>query len=137
LLAILALLGAAACTAGRGFDGKRFSLPPLTYVVNSSGPVSGNHPHRRDKITVRYSVMLPTGELIDSSAMRGKPDTFELSRLVPAWQVVLPLMRPGDDWTFYVPPQYAYGATSRDGIPAGSSLIFRVELMSSEAAASK
>jgi FKBP-type peptidyl-prolyl cis-trans isomerase len=40
-------------------------------------------------------------------------------------------MRPGDIWTLYVPPEYAYGAEAQgDDLPANSFLTFRVELVS-------
>ena len=104
-------------------------LPPLSYTVNASGPASGEHPKRSDEITVDYTLTLLDGTVVDSSASRGEPTKFTLNRLIPAWQVLVQLMRPGDDWTFYVPPQYAYGAVARDKLPANSFLTFRVKLV--------
>ena len=104
-------------------------LPPLSYTVNASGPASGEHPKRSDEITVDYTLTLLDGTVVDSSASRGEPTKFPLNRLIPAWQVLIQLMRPGDDWTFYVPPQYAYGAVARDKLPANSFLTFRVKLV--------
>jgi peptidylprolyl isomerase/FKBP-type peptidyl-prolyl cis-trans isomerase FklB len=54
-----------------------------------------------------------------------------LNRLVPAWQEALQLMRPGDEWILYVPPELGYGAEGAgDGeIPGGAALIFRIELI--------
>ena len=104
-------------------------LPPLSYTVNASGPASGGHPARSDTITVDYTLTLLDGTVVDSSASRGEPSRFPLNRLIPAWQVLVQLMRPGDDWTFFVPPEYAYGTVARDKLPANSFLTFRVRLI--------
>lgn len=109
-------------------------LPPLSYTVNKAGPVDGAHPRRSDMITVNYTLTLLDGTVIDSSIERGESATFPLNRLIPAWQILVQQMRPGDDWTFYVPPEYGYGATARDKLPANSFLVFKVELISATAA---
>jgi len=108
-------------------------LPPLSYSINASGPVDGTHPKRSDTISVNYTLKLLDGSVIDSSIERGAPASFPLNRLIPAWQILVQLMRPGDDWTFYVPPEYGYGAVARDKLPADSFLIFTVQLISTGA----
>jgi len=105
-------------------------LPPLSYTVVTSGPADGAHPKRSDTIVVNYTLTLLDGKVVDSSRARGEPTSFPLNRLIPAWQVLIQLMRPGDRWTFYVPPEYAYGSIARDELPANSFLIFDVELVS-------
>lgn len=106
-------------------------LPPLSYTIDKSGPATGEHPKRSDTITVHYTLTLLDGTVVDSSTARGEPAVFPLNRLIPAWQILLQLMRPGDAWTFYVPSEYAYGAVARsDKLPANSFLIFKVELLS-------
>lgn len=105
-------------------------LPPLSYTVDKSGPADGAHPKRRDTVVVNYTLTLLDGTVVDSSTARGEPTTFPLGQLIPAWQVLVQRMRPGDAWTFYVPPEYAYGSTPREGLPANSFLVFKVELVS-------
>lgn len=105
-------------------------LPALSYTVHASGPATGAHPSRRDIVTVDYTLTLLNGTVVDSSVARGEPATFPLNQLIPAWQVLVQLMRPGDDWTFYVPPEYGYGSVARDKLPANSFLVFRVKLIS-------
>ena len=120
---------AAASPAAKMPVGK-VTLPVLSYTVDKSGPATGAHPKRSDTITVNYRLTLLDGTEVDGSAKRGKPDVFPLNRLIPAWQILLQKMRPGDTWTFYVPPDYAYGSTAREGLPANSFLTFTVELIS-------
>lgn len=112
----------------------KVKLPVLSYTVNASGPATGETAKRRDMVTVDYTLTLLDGTVVDSSVQRGEPATFPLNQLIPAWQVLVQLMRPGDDWTFYVPPQYAYGSVARDELPANSFLVFRVKLIATKAA---
>ena len=108
-------------------------LPVLSYSINASGPATGTPAQRRDTVTVDYTLTLLDGTVVDSSVARGEPATFPLNQLIPAWQVLVQLMRPGDDWTFYVPPEYGYGSVARDKLPANSFLVFRVKLISAHA----
>lgn len=108
----------------------KVTMPILSYTVDKSGPMTGAHPKRSDTITVNYSLTLLDGTEVDGSAKRGKPDVFPLNRLIPAWQILVQKMRAGDAWTFYVPPEYAYGSVEREGLPANSFLTFKVELVS-------
>jgi hypothetical protein len=39
-------------------------------------------------------------------------------------------MKPGAKWRLFVPPELAYGASPKPGIPGESLLIFDVELLS-------
>lgn len=112
----------------------KVKLPVLSYTVNASGPATGEQAKRRDIITVDYTLTLLDGTVVDSSVQRGEPATFPLNQLIPAWQVLVQLMRPGDDWTFYVPAEYGYGSVARDKLPANSFLVFRVKLISAHAA---
>jgi hypothetical protein len=41
---------------------------------------------------------------------RGQPAAMPLKGLVKGWQEALQLMRPGDEWILYVPPELGYGA---------------------------
>ena len=105
-------------------------LPSISYTVLHAGPADGVSPKRSDTVTVNYEVKLTDGTVVDSSFARGEPAEFPLKALIPAWQVVVPMMRPGDEWRIVVPPQFAYASTPKEGIPANSTLIFRIVLLS-------
>jgi FKBP-type peptidyl-prolyl cis-trans isomerase len=104
-------------------------LPSLSYTIEKSGPATGAHPRRNDIVTVNYKVTLLDGKVLDSNEGKG-PMTFQLGQLIPAWQILIQLMRPGDVWMLYVPSEYAYGPMARDELPANAFLTFRVELLS-------
>ena len=68
--------------------------------------------------------------MFDSSYERGVPASFPLQGLIPAWIEALQLMRPGDEWTLYVPAKLGYGDEGAGAdIPPGAVLIFRIELI--------
>jgi FKBP-type peptidyl-prolyl cis-trans isomerase len=121
---------AAKAPAGPKVPVGQIKLPALSYTIEKSGPADGKHPDRGDIITVNYKLTLLDGKVVDTTEGK-EPATFPLGRLIPAWQVLIQLMRPGDIWTLYVPPEYAYGAEAQgDDLPANSFLTFRVELVS-------
>ena len=103
----------------------------LQYKIIHSGPATGSKPHANDEVKVNYEGKLINGKVFDSSYERGQPAAMPLNHLIKAWQEALLLMRPGDVWTLYVPPELGYGAEGAgDGdIPGGAALIFKIELI--------
>ena len=68
--------------------------------------------------------------MFDSSYERGQPAAMPLKGLVKGWQEALQMMRPGDEWILYIPPELGYGAQGAGGqIPGGAALIFKIELI--------
>ena len=102
----------------------------LQYKVVASGPADGPHPAKGDEVKVDYTGSLLSGSVFDSTTATGQPAVMQLGHLIPAWQEVLPRMRPGDDWLVYAPPSLGYG---RDGhppvIPPNSVLVFDIKLL--------
>ncbi|MEP6546026.1 MAG: FKBP-type peptidyl-prolyl cis-trans isomerase [Gammaproteobacteria bacterium] len=86
-----------------------------------------------DEVTVQYRGKLLDGTEFDSSYARGQPATFRVNGVIRGWQEALVLMKPGAKWQLFVPPELAYGASPKPGIPGGSLLIFDVELASVKA----
>ena len=101
----------------------------LQYKIVRSGPADGVKPNPSDEVKVHYEGKLVDGTVFDSSYARGHPESFPLRGLVPAWQEALVMMRPGDEWTLYVPPELGYGAEDKGQIPGNSVMIFRIELI--------
>jgi peptidylprolyl isomerase/FKBP-type peptidyl-prolyl cis-trans isomerase FklB len=108
-------------------------VPGLQYKVLKSGPANGPHPTRADTVAVRYEGQFVNGKVFDSS--KDEPDgvvKFPLGKLISGWVIGVQLMRPGDVWMLYVPPQLAYGASGKGPIPPGSTLVFKIELVGVE-----
>lgn len=101
----------------------------VQYKIVKSGPTTGLKPGPQDEVKVHYEGKLEDGTIFDSSYERGAPAAMPLDRLIPAWQEALQLMRPGDEWTLYVPSNLGYGEEGAGQIPPGAPLIFRIELI--------
>src|SRR5712664_2755831 len=86
-----------------------------------------------DAVTVQYRGKLLDGSEFDSTYARGAPASFAVNGVIPGWQEALVMMKPGAKWQLFVPPELAYGASPKPGIPGGSLLIFDVELLSVKA----
>jgi FKBP-type peptidyl-prolyl cis-trans isomerase len=82
-----------------------------------------------DAVTVQYRGKLLDGSEFDSTYAHGAPASFTVNGVIPGWQEALVLMKPGAKWQLFVPPELAYGANPKPGIPGGSLLIFDVELL--------
>jgi FKBP-type peptidyl-prolyl cis-trans isomerase len=109
--------------------GVKTTASGLQFKVVRTGPASGLRPQKGDLIKVHYEGKLLDGEVFDSSYDRGAPAAMPLEHLIPGWMEALPLMRPGDEWILYVPPNLGYGAEGQGRIPPNSALIFRIELI--------
>ncbi len=101
----------------------------VLYKVVTSGPADGLKPKPEDDIKVHYEGKLISGEIFDSSFERGAPAVMQLRGLIPAWIEALQQMRPGDEWTLYIPPEQGYGENGAGPIPPNSVLIFRIQLV--------
>jgi peptidylprolyl isomerase/FKBP-type peptidyl-prolyl cis-trans isomerase FklB len=101
----------------------------LQYKIITSGPSGGEKPRAQDEVKVNYEGSLLSGEVFDSSFKRGEPATFPLDEVIPGWTEVMQLMRPGDEWLVWIPPQLGYGEEPKGPIPANSVLKFRVQLL--------
>jgi FKBP-type peptidyl-prolyl cis-trans isomerase len=102
----------------------------LEYFAVVSGPKSGAHPTAADTVTLDYELKLPNGDVLDSSYARGEPLTGQAGDFVPGFTEALKLMRPGDEWIVWIPPQLGYGAEGKGPIPGNSVLRFRLALHS-------
>jgi FKBP-type peptidyl-prolyl cis-trans isomerase len=111
------------------------ALPGLAWKVLKTGPADGAHPARSDTVTVHYIGKLMDGTQFDASGGDGSGEaSFKVSGVIAGFGAALKLMRPGDQWRVYIPAYLAYGDQAKPTIPAGSPLVFDVELVSIAAA---
>lgn len=100
----------------------------LQYYVVRSGPATGRQPELGDTVVFDYEGKLVTGETFDSSYARGEPISGGVGDFVPGFTEALTLMRPGDEWVVWIPPELGYGEAATGTIPPNSVLRFRMEL---------
>jgi FKBP-type peptidyl-prolyl cis-trans isomerase FklB len=110
--------------------GVKTTADGLQYKVLVPGDAKAPAVAPNDEVTVNYRGKLLDGSEFDSSYARGQPATFKVNGVIKGWQEALVLMKPGSKWQLFVPPELAYDANPRPGIPAGSLLNFEVELLS-------
>lgn len=99
----------------------------LKYLRLKEG--NGKHPTATDRVKVHYTGKLIDGTVFDSSVERGAPLTFPLNQVIPGWTEGLQLMDEGSKYVLYIPYNLGYGTRDMGNIPAGSTLIFEVELL--------
>lgn len=102
----------------------------LQYQVLESGDEGAESPTLEDTVEVHYKGMLRDGTVFDSSIERDKPAVFGLKHIIPGWQEALPMMKVGDKWKLFLPPELGYGEQGAGGdIGPNEVLIFEVELL--------
>lgn len=100
----------------------------LQYEIIKEG--TGVQPGAMDRVKTHYHGTLIDGTVFDSSKERGTPATFGVNQVIQGWQEGIPLMKEGAIYRLYIPQELAYGMQAPSPkIPAGSTLIFDVELI--------
>jgi FKBP-type peptidyl-prolyl cis-trans isomerase len=84
------------------------------------------HPGPADLVTVHYTGWTTDGKLFDSSVLRGRPSSFQLSRVIPGWTEGVQLMVVGERRRFWIPEELTYKGA--EGKPKGT-LVFDIELL--------
>jgi FKBP-type peptidyl-prolyl cis-trans isomerase FklB len=83
-----------------------------------------------DMVKVTYRGTLIDGSVFSTSEKLGGSVTFTLNYVVPGWVEALEMMKEGDKWRLFIPPNLGYGDKSPiPEIPANSTLIIDVELV--------
>ena len=109
-----------------------------TFEKIDTQPGTGAEATRGNKVTVHYTGWIydertetKHGKTFDSSVGRGEPFTFQLGagQVIRGWDEGVAGMKAGGKRTLMIPPDMGYGNRSVGPIPAGSSLVFDVELL--------
>lgn len=100
----------------------------LQYKILKMG--DGPKPKAEDEVEVNYEGKFINGKVFDSSYERNAPVSFPLNGVIKGWTEGLQLMNTGSVFEFYIPSDLAYGDRGYSDIGGGSTLIFKVELIS-------
>jgi FKBP-type peptidyl-prolyl cis-trans isomerase len=80
-------------------------------------------------VKVNYIGWLTNGEIFDQSK---QPIEFGLDMVIKGWQEGIPGMKPGGVRRLKIPASLAYGNRMVGKIPANSTLVFQVDLLSAK-----
>ena len=100
----------------------------LYYVVNNLG--TGTQPNSTSDVLVRYTGSFTNGEIFDQSGSEGA--SFNLQNVIAGWTEGITYFQEGGDGILLIPSHLGFGSFDVQGIPAGSVLIFDVNLISSD-----
>ncbi|HYV30345.1 MAG TPA: FKBP-type peptidyl-prolyl cis-trans isomerase [Candidatus Binatia bacterium] len=100
----------------------------LQYRVETKG--TGKIPGSNDTVVCHYRGTLLNGDEFDSSYKRSEPMSFPVTGVIKGWTEALLMMPVGSKWKLYIPSDLAYGERGRPSIPANSTLLFDIELLS-------
>jgi peptidylprolyl isomerase len=110
------------------------TAPPADATKSATGLISkmlrpgksSEKPAATDIVTVEYAGWSSDGKMFDSTAARGNPSTFTLSRVMAGWRECVQLMAIGEKRRCWVPQNLAYKGQA--GRPAGT-VVFDIELV--------
>lgn len=110
-------------------DGVKILPSGLQYKVIKEG--TGIVASQDDDVTVKYEGKLIDGTIFDSSYERNpQTSSFKPTQVIKGWTEALCMMPEGSEWELYIPENLAYGERAQGKIPAFSTLIFKVEVIS-------
>ena len=97
----------------------------VLYKINKTSSNKSLAPKITDSVEVNYKGTTIDGKEFDS----GKKVTLALNSVIKGWQEALTQMKPGDNWTIYIPSNAAYGERGAPNIMPNSALVFDIELL--------
>ncbi len=102
---------------------------PSGLIFRTLRPGDGPSPKATSVVKVHYEGTFIDGTVFDSSLKRGTPAEFPLDGVIKCWTEGLQKMKVGEKAKLVCPPGIAYGDRAVHSIPAGSTLVFEVELL--------
>ncbi len=114
-----------------GPDWRTVTNGPTRYRIVKSGPATGPLVPLVSTATLHYQGRLENGKVFEDTREVGQSAQLMLTRVIPGWKQVLPLMRQGDVWELAIPASAGYGPTgSASGkVPPNANLFFTVEVL--------
>ena len=107
----------------------------IQYRVIETG--AGKNASLDNTVTVHYSGKLIGTEVFDnyqefdSTYKNGQPLEMDMTKVgMPGWREIIPMMKAGDKWQVFLPPEMAYGVKGQGPIGPNEVLVFDVHLLS-------
>ncbi|WP_223787775.1 FKBP-type peptidyl-prolyl cis-trans isomerase [Marinicella meishanensis] len=118
----------------RGKNGIKELASGIQYRVIETG--AGRNASLDDKVKVHYSGKLIGTEVFDnyqefdSTYKNGQPLEMDMTKIgMPGWREIIPMMKAGDKWQVFLPPEMAYGVQGQGPIGPNEVLVFDVHLL--------
>jgi FKBP-type peptidyl-prolyl cis-trans isomerase len=101
-------------------------------VIDDIKVGQGAEVKKGDTVEVHYVGTLQNGIQFDSSRSRGETFSFTVGegRVIAGWEQGLIGMKVGGERVLVIPPELGYGSNPIGPIPANSTLVFMIELIS-------
>ncbi len=98
----------------------------LHYIIENQG--DGAKPTATSNVTVVYRGYFLNGTVFDQSSEEGL--AIPLDGVIQGWTQGIPLFNEGGNGVLLIPAHLGYGSFDFNGIPAGSVLVFDINLLS-------
>jgi len=87
-----------------------------------------------DEVTIHYNGMLTDFTFFDSSNRRNQPIKVKIGsgQVIAGWEMAIPTLNVGDTARIVIPAALGYGTKARPTIPANSTLLFDVVVVSTK-----
>lgn len=110
---------------------KGFKSTDTGFKYKFVSPGEGEKPKEQQNVYVHYTGYLLDGTQFDTSYDGKGPFKFRLGegKVITGWESIIYGMKPGQKVIVTIPPEYAYGDKKQDKVPAGSTLVFYMELL--------
>jgi FKBP-type peptidyl-prolyl cis-trans isomerase len=102
----------------------------IRYIIRRPG--KGEPPKPGDVVSILFVGTLLHGKLFEKDLDDKHPFSFRLGRgeVIPGWDEIVEMMRPGSEWLVIIPPELAYGSRGKPPrVPEESSLVFTMQLI--------
>ena len=127
VLVVVPVMLLAGCGGGADNPSAQGTLVSQDLVVGTGAAAAVG-----DLVTVNYVGTLTSGTKFDSSYDRNQPFTFRLGtrQVIAGWDQGVVGMKVGGKRRLTIPPSLGYGGRANGPIPANSTLVFEIELLS-------
>lgn len=120
---------APAISPALGIDLTEYTRTPLGLYWKDDRVGTGDEARSNSRVSVAYrGVLASTGVPIDSSG--GIRISLSSNPIIRGWKLGIPGMKAGGARILVIPPELAYGFREVPNVPSGSTLVFRIQLIS-------